>query len=171
MQFLFLARRNPHSIFENRRNFFRLFLPKSEYNECRLPNGHRSMFWSYYNNKMPSKRQLYPFCQTNCKEPKNQNSQKCKQIFCTAVFKPSYRLEIPTIFRTLPKTRTCHWFERQFCTIAVPLLCFTSVFDMANGNSYSGDEYSEEDEEGEELDPRVQVKYKLKDLREYCKLF
>lgn len=36
---------------------------------------------------------------------------------------------------------------------------------MADGNSYSGDEYSEEDEEGEELDPRVQVKYKLKDLR------
>lgn len=61
--------------------------------------------------------------------------------------------------------------ERQFCAIAVPLLCFTSVFDMADGNSYSGDEYSEEDEEGEELDPRVQVKYKLKDLREYCKLF
>ncbi|XP_073235946.1 uncharacterized protein [Porites lutea] len=27
---------------------------------------------------------------------------------------------------------------------------------MADGNSYSGDEYSEEDEEGEELDPRVQ---------------
>lgn len=42
---------------------------------------------------------------------------------------------------------------------------------MADGNSYSGDEYSEEDEEGEELDPRVQVKYKLKDLRGYCKLF
>lgn len=45
------------------------------------------------------------------------------------------------------------------------------VFDMADGNSYSGDEYSEEDEEGEELDPRVQVKYKLKDLLGYCKLF
>ena len=51
------------------------------------------------------------------------------------------------------------------------LVCFASVLDMADGNSYSGDEYSEEDEEGEELDPRVQVKYKLKDLREYCKLF
>ena len=54
------------------------------------------------------------------------------------------------------------------------MLSFASgfdVFDMADGNSYSGDEYSEEDEEGEELDPRVQVKYKLKDLRGYCKLF
>ena len=36
---------------------------------------------------------------------------------------------------------------------------------MADGNSFSLDEYSEEDEEGEELDPRVQVKYKLKDLQ------
>ena len=38
------------------------------------------MFWSYYNNKMPSKRQLYPSSETNCKEPKNQNNQKGKQI-------------------------------------------------------------------------------------------
>ena len=38
---------------------------------------------------------------------------------------------------------------------------------MADGNSFSLDEYSEEDEEGEELNPRVQVKYKLKDLQGY----
>ena len=38
---------------------------------------------------------------------------------------------------------------------------------MADGNSFSLDEYSEEDEKGEELDPRVQVKYKLKDLQGY----
>ena len=38
---------------------------------------------------------------------------------------------------------------------------------MADRNSFSLDEYSEEDEEGEELDPRVQVKYKLKDLQGY----
>ena len=38
---------------------------------------------------------------------------------------------------------------------------------MADGNSFSLDEYSEEDEEGEELDPRVRVKYKLTDLQGY----
>ena len=38
---------------------------------------------------------------------------------------------------------------------------------MADGKSFSLDEYSEEDEEGEELDPRVQVKYKLTDLQGY----
>ena len=28
---------------------------------------------------------------------------------------------------------------------------------MADANSYSGDEYSDDEEDGEELDPRVQV--------------
>lgn len=30
---------------------------------------------------------------------------------------------------------------------------------MADANSYSGDEYSDDEEDGEELDPRVQVRY------------
>ena len=32
---------------------------------------------------------------------------------------------------------------------------------MADANSYSGDEYTDDEEDGEELDPRVQVKLTL----------
>ena len=118
------------------------------------------MFWFHCNNKKPSIRQLFPLHWTELNflpqllRPKQ---SKWKQSLGSAVWNPcNVNRKNPTAFRSLAKFRHVAELNQNLLRAYTSFsCCFCAI--MADANSYSGDECTDDEEDGEELDPRVQV--------------